>query len=417
MGVFYVAKSGNDGTGTEDNPALPYLTIDAALTDASTSGDIVEIVDEGSYNEGELAARATNVTLKHTASSLGRPIIYGTGLASNPGQNPFDLAYTGFTLQGIEIKDYTSTVFHKNGANIQGLNVTDCFIHDVPRFNTGGNLVGTSGEPNIIKQTVMFFDSDSGGWSGPVNDGYLQMENCLLTSSATSAAEGDGNWPLLYDYSTKGTASFCTIINRGSTSKSTIRMAKVINCLVSSSNGMGIASDDQTYNLVCATGGGFAFRNRADDAAASTGSGERQIDHDDVGFVRGTFTGTGGETNAATARYFNITEAATAFGAGTAYNDIYVDITGNLRPQGAGYDIGCFELTVPWSDYGFQKENNTNNGFIIQTYNNLSGNYQFRSNSDQTYNPSQVPFSLGIKGPPNLRKFRALGQKPYKVTK
>tara|TARA_R110000824_G_scaffold216729_4_gene403303 strand:- start:465 stop:1673 length:1209 start_codon:yes stop_codon:yes gene_type:complete len=402
MATYYVAKAGNDSNNGSTR-ALAKLTIQNALDSATSADDIVEIVDEGTYNEGNIQIKANSVTIQHTASTLGRPKIHGTGLASNPGTRAFYNDYIGPILKGLEVYGYSGVVMQK-GAQAKGMEIEDCFFHSVPKFNSN-TLVGTSADPNIIKQSTMFFNGSS--FTGPLNDGYLEIENCLITSSATT-----GDWPLLYDYSTRGTASFCTVINRGDTSKSTMRMSKVINCFVSTSQGMGIASDDQTFNIVCATGGGFAFRNYADGAAAATGTGEQQIDHDEVGFVDGSAIG----ITAAIAANYNLTQNSTAFNAGTAYNDIFVDITGNLRPQ-KGYDIGCFELTVPWSDYGFQKTGNTNNGFVIQNYNNLSGNFLFRANSPEPHNPEQVPFSLGVKGPPTLRRFRAVGQKPYKVTK
>jgi hypothetical protein len=81
MATYYVSKAGNDSNnGTSEGTSK--LTISQACLTASADGDIVEIIDEGSYNEAGMRIENHNITVRHTASLLGRPSINGGG---NPG--------------------------------------------------------------------------------------------------------------------------------------------------------------------------------------------------------------------------------------------------------------------------------------------------------------------------------------------
>lgn len=57
--VLYVAKNGNDGTGTRNKLTSPYLTIQAAIT-AASSGDMVYVYP-GTYNESIVLKNGVNI--------------------------------------------------------------------------------------------------------------------------------------------------------------------------------------------------------------------------------------------------------------------------------------------------------------------------------------------------------------------
>lgn len=61
----YVNKSGNDGTGTRQRPDLAFLTIQAAIT-AASSGDVV-IVSPGTYNEDITLKNGVNLYFQQGA--------------------------------------------------------------------------------------------------------------------------------------------------------------------------------------------------------------------------------------------------------------------------------------------------------------------------------------------------------------
>jgi len=405
MTTYYVAKTGDDlNDGTIQR--APKQTIQAALTAADTDGDTVEIIDEGVYNEGDLTPGEENITLHHTASTLGRPEIHGTGLAGDAAEFAFDLNYLGFSIKGIEIYSYGSypngCVFNmtSNADAREGFVIEDCFIYDVPRL-ADQNLAGTIDDPCEIKQCIMYFEGSRYGNTGANirNNGYLEISNCLLTASNKS-----GNWPIVDDYSVFGTASFTTIIDRGTISQATMRIAKAINCFVSSSTAFGIASDDQTYNIVCVPDAGRAFRNLDDDGDVAAATGEQAITHAEVGFVDNRSIG----DTVGIADNYKLTYASKLVGAGTSFDDIVIDLAGALRPC-RGYDVGCFEYITDWSEYTTEPAGSFDNGFVIQNNTNLSSNHKFK------YCPinRQAPFSLGAKGPSSLRGRSSA----YKVTK
>lgn len=399
MATYRVASWGNDSTG-DGSASTPYLTISKACTVATTAADVVEIIDEGDYNVEGVNIQANSVTVQHTASWLGRPRLYndpkGGGSAFVVG------TYTGCKFTGLEFDGYSDTsntyIFNIASAGTVGFEVSGCFIYNSTKL-ASTHMAGTSGNPSKIKETTMFFEP-GGDFTVTIN-GFCEITNCLLTSSNTS-----GDWPLVYDYGNNGTASFSTFINRGSTTKSTIKVAKVINCIVSSSNGMGIASDDHTYNRVSVSGD--PWRNASDGAAGSAGTGDLTATSAELAFVDGNSVG----NTLTVASNYSLQEGSVAIGNGVTYDSIAVDITGTVRPQDGSFDIGAFEFVASdptWGEYTTQPDSNYSDGFIIQTYNNLASNHKF-SYSD---NPGQAPFSLGTKGPSTLRG----RSKAYKTTK
>jgi hypothetical protein len=401
MGTFYVSKAGSD-PGTENDPTDPYLTIGAALADATTSGDIVEVTDEGTYNEGNLWNRVANITVRHTASLLGRPTVDGAGLGDN---NAFTIEYDNYQITGLEIKNQGDYTFKKTGGgNIaKYFHVSGCFIHDVPQLSSG-YLQSTSA--TTFKQCVMFFEP--GMNNAILIGGQVEISNCLITASNLDAGNS-----IIYDIGSLGTASFNTIINRGTAvTKPVIICGKAINNIVWSDSSLylsdGIGSDDQTYNLVSVPG--HAFINKADSGIASpaTGSGQQVATYAQLDFEDGTSKG----TTISVAANYDIGADSLAIGNGVTYDSIAVDITGTIRPQGGSFDIGAFEYISSdpvWTEYSSQPDSNFKDGFIIQTYNNLPSNYKFSYTDD----PGQAPFSLGTKGPSTLRS----RSKPYKTTK
>ena len=392
MATYYVSTDRGDDADNGTSEATPKATLAATIALGTSDGDIVEIIDEGSYNEGDLQIQA-EITVQHTASSLGRPKIYGTGLGGNDAVRAFDSEDIGPILKGLEIYGYSGKIFQSTAR--KGIEIEDCFIHDVPQL-INNTLIGVADNPNIIKQSILFFEpAGAQAINNGVDDtnGWLQIENCLITSSNTS-----GDNPIIYDYSNHGTASFCTIINRGATDKSTIVLSKVINCYVSASDGYGIASDDRTYNTVCVeyAGADKAFRNKDDDSDGAAGAGEQAITDAQsyAGFVAGRDIGDADDISDS----FQLTSLSLAIDAGTAYNNIFVDFEDIVRPC-RGYDVGCFEYTTDWSEYTAEPKSSFDNGLAIQSNANLSSNHKFKYCSFNR----QAPFSLGVKGPANLR--------------
>jgi hypothetical protein len=396
MAIYYVSKAGNDSNAGTDAGA-PKLTVDSAVAAAGSNGDIVEIIDEGTYAEGNMWNRAS-ITVRHTASHLGRPVIDGTG---GPGgtNNAFWCYNDGYTIIGLEIKGQTGYVFKGPSATAltRDLAVSGCFIHDVTMLGSGLLANTDSNNPITFDQCVMFFEPGSD--DAIITSGYTEISNCLITASNLTAGNS-----IIYDSGNNCTASFCTIIDRGgSATNPTVMCSKVINSIVYSNASDGIASDDQTYNLVSVPGS--AFRNKADDALAATGS-NYVGSLSQLGFIDNTSIG----STISVAANYNLQASSLAIDAGTSYDSIVVDITGTIRPQNGSFDIGAFEYVSSdpdWTEYTTEPEKKWTSAFTINTMKNRSADYKYKYSSSNR----QAPFSTA--GPTKIRGSKT----PYKATK
>jgi hypothetical protein len=327
---------------------------------------------------------------------LGRPTIYGSGLGGNAPLYLFNVSNAGATYTGLEISHYTWYVFNNPGTGYHKFTMNDCFVHDVKRFGPTNFTNTDVDNPTVIKQCTLFFEN--GGNEAIRNAGYMEISNCLITSSNSTSSPS----AVLRDYSNNGTASFSTIINRGTDMTNPIlRFAKAINCIVSGS-GKGIASDDHTYNLVNVSS--TNFRNFADSPAGaggngSAGTGESDLEDEDPLFVDGDSVG----SSVTIAPNYDLESTSPAVDAGVAYDGIVVDISGTTRPwgnpPGGTPDVGCFEYMNPWLNYTDEEEFPFSTDFTNNYYSNMNANQKFR----YPENPKQVPFSRGVKGPATLR--------------
>ena len=417
--IYYVAKWGDDDSLTPTNPATPMLTIGAAMASASVDSNIVEIIDEGTYDEENIAIEADNVILRHTASHLGRPKLYTSDAAA--GWYAFTVGgsdglgrHDGFTIIGLEIYDYYDAalngglIFTYTSPRVNGLHLSGCFIHNVTRLSAE-NLGGSSAEPNRIEQSVMYFDHRSNDEKIQVNStGHLEISNCLITSSGGSGGERsiiNGN------QSPNVTASFSTFIHRGTHGPGNPlrpvieNVSKVINCIVSASQvvgangGMsyGIQATEHSYNIVRTVSHNWITPGTTNSASQGTG----ELPNTDALFIDDTVIGTG----VSVAENYSIQSTSPARDAGITFDSIAVDITGTVRPQNGSFDIGAFEFVVaPVPDppfdpitpvAGFRYEADLTSRKILKA----SGDYAYKYGQDN----KQAPFSLTIPGVPTLR--------------
>ena len=419
MTTYYVAKFGNDSnSGLSGSGAK--LTIQDALDEVSNE-DTVEIIDEGTYNEGDLEFTEDNLTIRHTASWLGRPVISAVGIDANDAIRAFNVAgvnttYIGLEITGFGLDNSSGCVLHKGGGTgleYHKFHMSGCFIHSCSILG-GTSFANTdAGDPSTLKQCIMYFHPYNKVYKCIENGatGYMEISNCLITSSNVL-------YHLVEDYGARLTASFSTFINRTNlynpdtdtlrSSGSIVRAGKVINCILSGS-GDGIASNDHTYNLVVvetsARSTGIPYLTLGE-TLGTTGSGD--ITGDDPGFIDGTLLG---ERNTVAASY-NLQCTSVAVDAGVGYGSISLDITGTARPLCNTFDMGCFELIPPdFCDYDTSPGPNIKDGFVMQNYMNLSSNHVFRYCNDTK--TGQAPFSIGTKGPQSVRGRNT----PYKTIK
>jgi hypothetical protein len=114
---YYISKSGNDGTGTRGNPALPFLTIQAALDDGARQGDdILEIQDSGLYRES-LSLSSPSFTLRAKQNQV--PVLNSIGPLHLNCINFLVVQLDGLSLSGVGAKALfagvaSSTLITKN---------------------------------------------------------------------------------------------------------------------------------------------------------------------------------------------------------------------------------------------------------------------------------------------------------------
>jgi len=390
MAIYYVSKAGNDSNAGTSKSA-PMLTIAKAIASASQD-DTVEILDQGTYDEGDLTVNYNGLTFTHTASHLGRAKIDATGET-----NVFHFSdVTGTTIRGLEVYGCSNYALHNQSQTQRTFHITGCFFHNINKL-TGWAIEGNGvSDPATIFESVIYGDNQ-GNYSAPILvNGQLYVRNSFITAST------DGY--VIKNYAgANTTASFSTFINRhASTTYPVVQASKIINCIVSgtSANLKGIACDDgnHSYNLVDVAG--TDFRLLADGADGSAGTGD--LTASAPLFVDGDAIGPG---SSIVGSYY-LQASSPAVGAGATYNSIDIDISGTTRPQNSAFDIGCFEYISAdptWGSYGSQSYPEFSENFTINAYHNLTSNYKLSYSN----NPGQVPFFLGIRGPTSLRKNRS----------
>lgn len=193
MATIFVSKAGNDSNaGTSQDS--PKLTIAAATLAATSDNDIVEIIDEGTYAESQILIKASDVTLTHTASELGRPVIDSSGLGST---QPISLksggTRTGFTLNGIEVKgsghdSQELYAMNNNTSNAVGLTITDCFIYEVAAV-ADQFLQATSGDKALVKQSSFMFVAANRDAFALAGGCEFEIENCFLSRSSEAQTD------------------------------------------------------------------------------------------------------------------------------------------------------------------------------------------------------------------------------------
>ena len=406
MTTYYVSDTNGDDGNDGESQASPLKTIGRAIAKANTEGDIVEIIDEATYNESTstslMRLEANNVTITHTGSfSLGRPKIDAGGASEAINLN----SKTDITLNGLHITDIQSggqVLLNNAGA---GLTITDCFFENVPGLGSD-HLVGTVSKPVRIKQSAFMFFGSGGSQINLTSNGVTEIENCFFSSSNVGGS-------IMRSYVTTATASFCTFIHQDygpGSSFPVVWWGKVVNCVVTSSvtnanvtNITGIAANEHSNNLVDIRGA--EFRNFANNSNASADSTD--IINTAVTFVDGTSKG----NTFSVVQNYALAEGSRGIDEGVTFNSIDVDIIGTSRPQGAGFDMGAFEtIQAYWSAEGQQTETKFGqNGFEIRATKNRLATRSFPDQKDNR----QAPYYVTIAGPPTLRG-QTPGGKPYK---
>ena len=423
MGTIYVSKAGDDGTG-DGSVSTPFLTIKKGIESATSDGDVVEILDEGTYAESQMTVAANNVTLTHTASELGRPVLDASGLATTEpirvGTNTGNTK-RGFILNGIEIKgsqDSSGQDLFDNANltnNSNGMRISDCFIHGFSGLSD--NIMQTeAGEVFTIQSSSFMFTPKNEQSIRIAGAGAHLFNNCFFSRSGGSSTQreiidgfrGGGG-------SDFATASFCTFIYNDRVTNSTsviTRFGKVINCVIRGPGDTDAGAStlrglkavlSHSFNVVNDMGSsGVPY---ADSAGNAESAGEGDLT-DAVTFTNGTAIG----PTESVIQSFVLVAGSVGENQGTAFNNVDVDINGTVRPQGSAVDMGAFETPVPyWQDEDNPETHSLKfdpDSFTIYSTANKLVTRRFPNESKLR----QGPYFITIPGPPNIR----LRQKPYK---
>ena len=403
MATYYIADTfGNDssGDGSQGNPYKTLGKVLAVVRNASAD-TIVEIMDESTYSEHTLDYRPGNpssLIVRHTASHLGRPKFDATGAGSNGQFLTFDLSMgqqVTATFIGVEIETNNSADYFDGtfGDNLE-FHISGCFLYGA--VGLLGAYQRSARPVNTIKQSILFFHDDgAGGDMIQASDG-LEISNCLLSSSA-------GRGVILKGADSFGsnnvTASFCTIISRRTSQQypAVSRWGKLINCVVSSS-GPGIAAADHSHNLVIGNESNNDAYSFVDSSGNPTSLGTGDIKASPT-FVNGASIG----NSPSVAANFALAEGSRGIDEGVTFGGITVDITGTVRPQGGGFDMGAFEFAQSYWQDGDNDERYSRKfgpGLQIRATENKLLTRRF---SRQSIN-RQAPFFVTIAGPATLRE-------------
>ena len=411
MTTYYVSVTNGDNGQDGQTPATARRTLNAAMALANSSADVVEIIDQGTYTidaNTTLIFSASNVTLVHTASELGRPVIDASAYSNS--KELFEAkSKTSIKLKGLEIKgagNNDNHLFDINSVDGAGLEIEDCFIYQFVSLADGTFNGGSSTPVKLIQSSFMF----TGGTVDAIkfnNNSHAQIENCFFSRSYGNTA-----YSILKSFggpNLNTTASFCTFRYRGAVRNQTNAIegfGKAINCVVVGDSGdednnlQGIDAASHTFNIVNV--GGVAFQNGGG-TSASLGTGESEAA---VTFVNGSAIG---NTETVIGSYA-LAEGSRGIDEGVAFNSIAVDINGTVRPQGAGFDMGAFEALAPyWQESDNDETHDLKfgpNGFEIRGTRNKLKTQRFpRASANR-----QAPYFITIPGPANIR----LREKPYK---
>jgi len=389
MTVFYVSKAGNDSNdGTFGSPKLTIANAVGVADD--TEGDIVEIIDSGQYNEGDISIFKA-ITVRATGSN--KPIMDGD---SSNNDYAFVSYVSGSVFLGLIMKNYDDGLI--NGGITAGKDyiLSGCMGH----FLLGPTPIGGGGTA-IVQDCRIVSEGRSTFNIGA--DGHVWFNNSVIATNAVGYHTIDANASYV-----NVTASFCTLVGSGHNNSSgrdgylVNGVRKLINCIVSGS-GDGINAYDSTYNLVHVsnnpfikwdTSGSYDGTPRSPNAGEITGNPL---------FQSGSQPGTadpavGGNVDFDT-QWFKLTTGSPAAGTATSYESITVDISGTTRSTPPS--MGAYGSEDPdWSSHFETPGRRYDAALTDRRYEKSLGEYEYRYSDPNR----QIPFQLNIRGAPSLRR-------------
>lgn len=291
--VYYVRTDGNDGnSGTGSDASSAWQSVSAAAEKSLVPGDVV-YVQAGTYFDEVRPS---------VDGSSGNPIQFiadTTGSISGWSAGNVILQAPGVdNVLALSNDDYLEFIgFHLDG-------------------DTGGDTVEIDDCTGIVLLRCQLYTGNHGV---DLNAGSLTVKNCLLHNNVKDGFQIDGGTLDVWN-STIADNSRDGVQQNGGT-------ATFTNCIVVNNADDGIdfnsGSMTHTYNLV--------FGNTTSDySGTSASTGEISVDP--------LFVGSGD---------YHLQPLSPAIDAGTsAAGTVDDDLDSLARPQGAGWEMGCYEWTI-----------------------------------------------------------------------
>jgi len=391
MTVYYVAKTGNDSdAGTY---ASPKLTIAAACDLADNgSGNVVEIIDSGQYDEGDIEIYTNAITVRATGSNS--PIMDGD---TNNNDYAFEPYISGCVFQGLHMRNYDNALVYGGLTAARSFTLSGCLGH----YILGPQLIGGASTGFARVESCRIVCDQRNAFTP--DNANVWFNNSVIASNSPGYGVIDSGQSKI-----NITASFCTIIGSGLNDSSgrnynlLNQVYNVINCIVSGS-GDGINANTSTYNLVHVSGDPFIewSSDDYDGTARSANTGEKT---GNPLFKSGS---TPGKASAGPAygnveygtQDYSLLDASPANESGITYNNVSLDLIGVTRESTP--TPGAYELKVTWTDYGTEDHMPFDpDGFTINAFHNTIENHKYAA----SHNPGQIPFSRAVKGPFTVRQ-------------
>ena len=396
-GTYYVSNGGNDSwPGTVGQP---WATLQHAV-DTIAAGDTILVADGtyvGCYITSDGAAAAVK-TLK--SQTTNHAVIINQPSAGSPQASPVDIEYTSYwVLDGLVINSMSSCDYGVYVGNSDHITVQNCISHHAVHANFLGGfsdyLLEQNNEAYSATERHGFYNGDSAQYM--IERSNLSHDNPSGAFEHTGGSAG-GDGTIHYMLTEKNTAWN----NSGVVMKcDAVVDSELINNLAYNNHHLGIAlyqgdglvpaSRNLIYNNT------FHFSNSGYDCIQIlTGSVDNKIKNNILvqelaGYgsitTEGTSLGAGFESdyNVVVDRFsvdnggtyiplstwrstygwdihslistpsalfvspgsdYHLKAGSPAINAGATIAQVASDIAGNARPQGAAYDIGCYEYVI-----------------------------------------------------------------------
>ncbi len=335
------------------------ISVETSST-ATISGSIIRnnTVTDGAgggiYVNNSTLTISDSIIVDNTVTSQGGGICVTDGSAA--------------TMGGCNIRSNTSTAGNGGGMVVSdgsSLTLTDSILMDNAATSTAADS-GQAGALLISASSVTVdrcvFQNNQANEMGalaymasPTSSGTytLGIGNCAFTANTANAANAASALAIVQ--APGSTVMLATIINNCTFASNDdnfgfnillqVFPATLRNCIIAGANGFGLAAN--APGLATMINNNFNQNGDGDYAYGSPGS-QTVLTVDQINALSGCSGNIGVDNDFVGGQNYHLEAASGAVNAGSATEAPDTDIDGVPRPQGSGYDIGCYEFPYTW---------------------------------------------------------------------